>query len=107
MDTLLRGMLVPPTPRFFDPDRAEFETSLGAPAREAHLEAGGRHLARLLGALGSGHRGDGTSPKGRQRPPKAEGRPVKAVRSRPCDQPQARAVPAIGSGRAGGGGGFD
>jgi 3,4-dihydroxyphenylacetate 2,3-dioxygenase len=38
-------------------DLAGLQTSLGELAREAHVEAGGRHLALLLGALGSGYRG--------------------------------------------------
>ncbi len=36
---------------------AEFETSLGELPREAQVEAGGRQMALLLGALGSGYRG--------------------------------------------------
>jgi 3,4-dihydroxyphenylacetate 2,3-dioxygenase len=38
-------------------DLAAFAGSLGELAREAHVEAGGRHLALLIGALGSGYRG--------------------------------------------------
>ena len=38
-------------------DLVGLETSLGELAREAHVEAGGRHLALLIGALGSGYRG--------------------------------------------------
>ena len=38
-------------------DLVGLETSLGELAREAHIEAGGRHLALLLGALGSGYQG--------------------------------------------------
>jgi 3,4-dihydroxyphenylacetate 2,3-dioxygenase len=38
-------------------DLATFEGSLGDLAREAQIEAGGRHLALLIGALGSGDRG--------------------------------------------------
>ena len=38
-------------------DQVSLETSLGEVARDASVEAGGRHLALLLGALGSGSRG--------------------------------------------------
>lgn len=38
-------------------DLGAFRSSLGELSRGAHVEAGGRHLALLLGALGSGYRG--------------------------------------------------
>ncbi len=38
-------------------DLAGLETSLGELTRGAHVEGGGRHLALLIGALGSGYRG--------------------------------------------------
>jgi len=38
-------------------DLAGLESSLGDLARAAHVEAGGRHLALLVGALGAGYRG--------------------------------------------------